>query len=74
VKGEKGKKKEKKKEKNKKMGWSTASFIFFLLAPLVVRGMETCIIPGSYSSLEQRAFLVNPDEAPHPVAGVGGVK
>jgi hypothetical protein len=48
--------------------------LLLLMAPLVVRGMETCVIPGSCSSLEQRAFPVNPDEAPHHVTGVGGVK
>jgi hypothetical protein len=54
---------------------SSASFLFFFSrVPLVVRVMETCAIPGSCSSLEQRVFPVNPDEAPHPATGVGGVK
>jgi hypothetical protein len=48
--------------------------LLLLAAPLVVRGMETCVIPGSYSSLEQRAFPVKPDEVPHPGTRVGGVK
>jgi hypothetical protein len=65
----------KKGKKNKKMGWSMASFLFFFSrAPLVMRGMETCVIPGSCSSLEQRVFPVNQEEASHPVTGVRGVK
>jgi uncharacterized membrane protein len=72
--GEKRKRRRKKKEKNKKKGWSTASFLFFLWVSLAVRGMEMCVIPRSCSSLEQLAFSVNPDEAPHPVTGVGEVK
>jgi hypothetical protein len=73
--GREEKKKKKKKEKNKKMGWSMASFfIFSSWAPLVVQGMEMCVIPGSCSSLGQRAFPVNPGDAPYPVTGVGGVK
>jgi hypothetical protein len=71
---EKREKEEKKKEKNKKKGWSTASFLFFSWVSLVVRGMETCVIPGSCSSLKQLAFSVNLDEAPYPVTGVGEVK
>jgi hypothetical protein len=48
-----------------------ASFLFFFSrAPLVTRGMETCVIPGSCLSLEQRAFPINPEEAPHPVTGL----
>jgi hypothetical protein len=49
-----GEKKEaKKKEKNKKMGRSMASFLLFSLwAPSVVWRIETCVIPGSCSSLE----------------------
>jgi hypothetical protein len=73
--GREEKKKKKKKEKNKKIMWSMSSFLFFSSrAPLVMRVMETCIIPRSCSSLEQHASLVNPDEAPYPVTGVGGVK
>jgi hypothetical protein len=68
------KEEEKRKRKNKKKGWSTASFLFFSWVSLAVQGMETCVIPGSCSSLEQLAFSVNPDEAPHPVTGVGEVK
>jgi hypothetical protein len=48
--------------------------LLLLAAPLVVQGMETCIIPRSCLSLEQRAFPVNPDKAPHPMTEVGGVK
>jgi hypothetical protein len=74
-KGEKGKKKEKKKEKNKRKGWSTASFLFFSSrAPLVMRARETSVISGSCSLLEQCVSPVNPDEAPYPATGVGGVK
>jgi hypothetical protein len=69
------KKEEKKKEKNKKMGRSTVLFLFFSSrAPLVVRVMGMGVIPESCSSLEQRAFPINPDETPHPMTGVGGVK
>jgi hypothetical protein len=45
-----------------------------LVVPLVVQMMETCVIPGSCLSLEQHAFPVNPDEAPHPPTGVGEVE
>jgi hypothetical protein len=73
--GGEDKKKENRKNKNKKMGWSTASFLFFFSrVPLVMQGMETCIIYGSCSSLEQRAFPVNPNEMPHLGTGVGEVK
>jgi hypothetical protein len=74
--GREEKNKEKEKEKNKRMGWSTASFLFFSpQAPSVMWRIETCVIPGPRSSLEeQRAFSVNLDEAPHPVTGVEGVK
>jgi hypothetical protein len=41
---------------------------------LVVWGMETYVIPGSCSSLEQHVFPVNLDEAPHPAIGVREVK
>jgi hypothetical protein len=33
-----------------------------------------CVIPRSYSSLKQHASMVNPDETPHPMTGVGGVQ
>jgi hypothetical protein len=75
--GREEKRKGKRKEKNKKMRWSTASFLFFSRAPLVMWVMETCVISGSCSLLEQHASPVNPNEAPHPVhadAGVGEVK
>jgi hypothetical protein len=73
--GREEEKKEKKKEKNKGMGWSTASLLFLSSwAPSVMRGMETGVIPESCSSLDQRAFPANPDEAPHAITGVGGVK
>jgi hypothetical protein len=49
---EEKKKEAQKKEKNKTMGRSTALFLLFALqAPSVVRRIEMCIIPGSYSSL-----------------------
>jgi hypothetical protein len=44
--------------------------LLLLVGPLDRVGMEMCVIPGS----EPRASLVNPDEAPHPVTGVGGVR
>jgi hypothetical protein len=69
---EKGEKEEREKQKNG-MVYGVVPLIL-LAGPLVVRGMEMCVIPGSYSSLEQCALSVNPDEAPHPVTGVGGVK
>jgi hypothetical protein len=69
------KRKEKKKEKNKKMRWYMASLLFFSSqALLVVQAMETCVIPRSCLSVEHRASLINPDEAPHPMTEVGGVK
>jgi hypothetical protein len=67
--------KEKKKKEKKRNGWSTMSFLFFSSrASLVVWAMETSVISGFCSLLEQRASSVNPDDAPHPVTGVGGVK
>jgi hypothetical protein len=72
---ERREKKEKKKEKNEGMGLSTASLLFVSSQdPLVVRGMEAGVIPESCLLLEKRAFRVNPDEAPHAMSGVGGVK
>jgi hypothetical protein len=72
---ERREKKEKKKEKNKGIGWSTSSLLFLSLQePLVMRGMEAGVILESCSLLEQHAFRVNPDEAPHAMSGVGGVK
>jgi hypothetical protein len=64
----------KKKEKKQKDEVVYDVILFFSpRAPLVVRVMETCIIPRSCSLLEQRASPVNPDKTPHPVTGVGGV-
>jgi hypothetical protein len=72
--GREEKKKKKKKEKNEGMGWSTALLLFLSRAPSVGRGMETGVIPESCSLLEQCVFRVNPDEAPHAMIRVGGVK
>jgi hypothetical protein len=64
-----GKRKRRKKRKRKTKGVVFDVVYFLSRIPLVVRGMETCVIPGSCSSLEQHAFPVNLDEAPHPAQG-----
>jgi hypothetical protein len=72
---ERREKREKEEREKQKDGMVYGVVPLLLLAgPLVVRGMEMCVIPGSCSSLEQRALSVNPDKAPHPVTGVGEVK
>jgi hypothetical protein len=66
---ENGGKEEREKQKD---GRSIVSSLFFSSGPLlVVRVMGTSVIPESCSSLEQREFPVNLDEAPHPMTGVG---
>jgi hypothetical protein len=67
--------KEGKEEREKQKERVVYGVVSLLLAgPIVVRGMETCIISRSCSSVEQQAFPVNSDEAPHPATGVGEVK
>jgi hypothetical protein len=65
---------EKKKEKKNIKGGLRRRFFSSSAGPIGRAGMETCTILGFCSSLEQRAFPVNPDEAPQPATGVGEVK
>jgi hypothetical protein len=74
TKGEKRKRRKRRKRKQEEEVVYSVVPLLLLAAPLVVQEMETCVIPESCSSLEQRAFPVKPDEVPHPGTGVGGVK
>jgi hypothetical protein len=66
--GREEKKKEKKKREKQKDGVVYGVVPYLLLTgPLVMWGIEMCVIPGSCSSLGQHTFLVNLGEVPHPV-------
>jgi hypothetical protein len=72
---EKGEKKGKEEREKQKEGTVYGVvFLLLLMGPIGRGGIETCVIPGSYSSLKQHVFPVNPDETPYPATRVGEVK